>query len=94
VTPEERKEYNHNRHMAWRARKKGAIEIEFVQRKRVADRDGWICQLCRKPIPENAQDKRLRASLDHIIPLAKGGQHTYKNSQITHVICNGKKADK
>ena len=27
-------------------------------------------------------------SLDHLIPLARGGRHTRSNSQITHLICN------
>ena len=94
MTAAERKEYNHDRHLAWRARKKGATEVKFVQRIKVAERDSWTCKLCRKPIPKDPQDQRLRASLDHIIPLSKGGSHTYENSQITHVVCNLLKADK
>lgn len=34
------------------------------------------------------------ATIDHIIPLSKGGTHTYNNVQLAHYICNSKKSDK
>lgn len=63
---------------------------------KVFDRDGWKCQLCGKPAP-----KRLRGShdplapeLDHIVPLSKGGAHTYENTQCAHRSCNMSKGAK
>lgn len=34
------------------------------------------------------------ATIDHIVPLSKGGKHSYANTQIAHAPCNRRKADK
>lgn len=56
----------------------------------VFDRDGWTCKICSRPTP-----KHLRGStdprapeLDHVIPLSKGGEHTYSNTQCSCRACN------
>jgi 5-methylcytosine-specific restriction endonuclease McrA len=60
----------------------------------IFERDNWICGLCSKPI-----NKWLRcpswwaATLDHIIPLSKGGQHIATNIQAAHLKCNLDKGD-
>lgn len=60
----------------------------------IFERDNWICQLCNKPV-----DRRIRypswwcATLDHIVPLSKGGQHTRDNVQCSHRRCNEIKSD-
>lgn len=46
----------------------------------VFDRDGWLCQLCEEPIDAMRRwPDEGSASLDHIVPLSKGGSHTYGN---------------
>ena len=37
---------------------------------------------------------QMICSKDHIIPLAKGGEHSWDNIQLAHRICNSLKADK
>ena len=65
------------------------IPFETINEKIVYFRDGWICQICHKKV-----NKRLKhphsmcASLDHIVPLSKGGTHIYANVQLTHLKCN------
>lgn len=61
----------------------------------VFDRDGWRCQLCNIKTP-----RKLRGTyapnapeLDHIIPLAAGGSHTYINTQCACRSCNALKSD-
>jgi hypothetical protein len=56
----------------------------------VCERDGWRCQLCGVSTP-----RRLRGThfdnapeMDHIIPLALGGSHTYTNVQCACRRCN------
>jgi 5-methylcytosine-specific restriction endonuclease McrA len=70
-------------------------QVETVDPTRVFDRDGWRCQCCRKSSPrERRGTYHPRApELDHIIPLSKGGEHSYRNTQLLCRACNGAKAD-
>lgn len=77
-----------------RARLVGAFVAE-VNAVEVFDRDGWICQLCGNPVDRNLRHPDLMAaSLDHIVPLARGGTHEPDNCQLAHLICNSTKGDK
>lgn len=49
---------------------------------------GHECQICHKPIHDFKQ-----ATVDHVVPWAKGGQTDESNAQIAHLICNQKKRD-
>ena len=75
-----------------RARERNAPSVESVNRLVVAERDGWICQLCGEPI-----DAALEypdpgyLNVDHVVPLSKGGGHTYSNVQASHAVCNNRK---
>ena len=51
----------------------------------IYERDRGICQLCKKPVAQ------AKMSLDHIIPLSRGGGHTPDNLQLTHLTCNLRK---
>ena len=82
-----------NRHYRERA---AAYSVEYdasVTLKRVIKRDGGICQLCGKTV-DTTSAGRVRLyypSIDHIIPLSKGGGHTWNNVQLAHMICNSRK---
>jgi hypothetical protein len=56
----------------------------------VAQRDGWVCGICRQAVPRTTSklSRELMASLDHIVPIARGGSHTYDNVQLSHYRCN------
>lgn len=80
-----------------RARKYGVLYTKFDKRD-VFDRDAWRCQLCKRPVLRKAKrDKRTRrlhprtASLDHIVPLSKGGPHVESNVQCACLECNVRK---
>ncbi|QZD97710.1 HNH endonuclease [Gordonia phage Vine] len=60
----------------------------------VFGRDGWICQLCWDPVDPEETRRRWVATLDHKIPLSKGGTHTYENTQLAHLWCNSAKGAK
>ena len=52
-------------------------------------------KLCRKNINKTlAWPHPMSASLDHVIPIARGGEHSYANTQIAHLTCNIRKRDK
>ena len=64
-------------------------QIERINEKAVFLRDGWICQICHKRVNKKLKYPDVkRASLDHIIPLSQGGNHTYANVQLAHLSCN------
>ncbi len=74
---------------------KCTTQIEVISEKVVYLRDGWICQICHKRVNRKLKyPDRISASLDHIIPLSKGGIHAYNNVQLAHLSCNTKKQDK
>ena len=43
---------------------------------------------------KNGHIGRHYPTLDHIIPLSKGGSHTWDNVQLAHMGCNAGKCDK
>ena len=73
-----------------RAAKRGAGSVRFTRRS-IFERDGWKCWICEKPVDKSGADKDLRPSLDHVIPLAKGGQHHPDNCRCAHWVCNSKR---
>ena len=70
-----------------RARLKGAF-VESVNPTVVFERDGWVCGICALPIPSGSE------SLDHVVPLSRGGKHSYENVQAAHLLCNVRKQAK
>ena len=70
-------------------------EIESFKRIDVYERDNWICQLCKKPVnPNLSYPNPLCASLDHVIPLSRGGSHKTTNVQLAHLRCNTSRGNK
>jgi len=57
------------------------------KRTRVLQRDKYICYLCNKLIPE------VEASIDHVIPKARGGKNGFNNLRAAHKDCNFRKGD-
>lgn len=61
----------------------------------VANRDNWQCQGCKcKCIKPEGLNLPNEATLDHILPLSKGGQHTKQNAQLLCRKCNSNKSDR
>lgn len=74
------------------------VPYTHVSRASVFRRDGWRCQLCGHKVlrksKRNKTTKRLHprtASLDHIIPMVKGGPHEEANVQCACLSCNVRK---
>ncbi|NCB27935.1 MAG: HNH endonuclease, partial [Bacteroidia bacterium] len=75
-----------------RARKKG-LGCESFDPLDVFKRDKWTCQMCGVKTPKKYRgtcDDRA-PELDHIIPLALGGEHSMRNTQCLCRKCNGAK---
>lgn len=87
-----RRENNRANNMRRRAAKKGVGRGERVSRLAVFERDRWRCGLCGKRIPKSRRwPHPLSAVVDHIVPLARHGEHTMANVQAAHAACNSHK---
>lgn len=65
----------------------------MIFRRKVFERDGWTCRICRKPVDREAKVPHPKApTVDHVVPLALGGAHVYTNVQTAHFICNSRKS--
>lgn len=71
-----------------RARLSNAF-VSDVDRLAIFERDGWRCQLCRRLVLRSKAVPHLRAAtLDHIIPISRGGTHEPSNVQLACFKCN------
>lgn len=78
----------------YRARKRDAF-VEDVDRAAVLERDGWRCGICGERILKGAvYPDPGSASIDHVVPLNRGGLHEMKNVQAAHLRCNALKSDR
>lgn len=72
------------------------VDAERVDPFKVFARDKWRCRLCGVSTPKSKRGTHddNAPELDHIIPISKGGAHTYLNTQCACRRCNNKKSDK
>jgi 5-methylcytosine-specific restriction endonuclease McrA len=79
-----------------RAKKFGCEYDPSVKLEKLIKRDGLQCKICGKMCNLNDHawtewSGPTYPSIDHIIPMVKGGGHTWDNVQIAHIICNSRK---
>jgi endogenous inhibitor of DNA gyrase (YacG/DUF329 family) len=91
VWDDKKREASHRR----RALKKGAATGAPVLLAEIAARDRWKCGLCGKRVLRSKLwPHPLSPSLDHLIPLTKGGVHDPSNVQLAHLRCNSMKGNR
>lgn len=55
---------------------------------------GWMCFCCKEPIdPKRRFPDPYAATVEHIVPLSKGGDHTWDNVAASHAACNFSRGD-
>ena len=85
-------------HYRERAYAYGVAYDKSISLKKVMERDNGICKLCGQPINKADFSSKsvgpLYPTIDHIIPLSKGGGHTWDNVQLAHMYCNSTKGDR
>ena len=87
----DREAYN-NQMRQWRAANRRAwqkrraiqrmVRCDCISLEEIAERDNNKCGICGRYVPIKER------SLDHIIPIALGGSHTFENVQLAHLSCN------
>lgn len=87
--------YSWAKDAAQRAREAGATVVELFDREQVFDRDGWTCRGCGVDVSldVDALDPGS-ATVDHVVPLSRGGEHTMANTQCLCLMCNSTKQDR
>jgi hypothetical protein len=66
-----------------RARKAGAVVVEIFTREQVFVRDRLVCYLCTEPVDLSLpQFDPGSATVDHVVPLSRGGQHALANARL------------
>lgn len=81
ANPEKWNNYGHERRARQRETSVGPIDLKAI----------WTgqCALCGDPIdPSLKRPDLMSKSVDHIVPLARGGTHTQGNVQWAHLGCN------
>lgn len=74
---------------ARRARIAGSQRIKSIE---IYERDAWLCGICGGPVDASRkQPDPLSASIDHIVPIIRGGEHSRLNVQCAHLGCNSRK---
>lgn len=79
-----------------------ALVDKDITVKRLYELEGGICYLCGEPTDFNDYEIRNGSmvtgnrypSIDHVIPLSKGGTHAWDNVRLAHRRCNILKSDK
>lgn len=72
-----------------RAIKAGASTGAPVRLAYIAERDGYKCHLCSKKVNMKLKAPHpMSPSMDHVIPLSRGGAHDPVNVSLAHLRCN------
>lgn len=73
----------------------GAEYDHTVKLSKLIERHNGICQICGLAVDTSDRTGnaigRYYPTIDHIIPISKGGSHTWDNVQLAHMICNSMK---
>jgi hypothetical protein len=91
-----RKRHGHDHGKHRKRAKRAGVAYEPVNAMLVFQRDGWRCQVCGRSTPKSRRgtNHSNAPELDHRVPLAAGGPHSYDNVQCACRRCNGAKGSR
>lgn len=77
-----------------RARRGGSVNrrswVEIL-----GERDSWACHICGQPVDRSLYwPNRWAGSVDHRLPVSKGGTDAVENLALAHLTCNCQRSDK
>ena len=68
---------------------------ELVDPLAIAKRDKYKCHICRKRVNMNLEhNDKYSPTMDHLIPISLGGDHSYANIRLAHRTCNSSKGNR
>lgn len=69
--------------------------VERFTSEEIFERDNWICHLCQSPVdPGLSWPDIMSATIDHVVPLSRGGTHERQNVALAHLGCNSRKGNR
>ena len=79
----------------YRRAQEHGVKRERIDRREVCARYGWTCGICGLKTNQAllGTSEPNAPTVDHIVPMSKGGSHTYDNVQCACHLCNSLKSD-
>lgn len=77
-------------------RRRGAQGYSKYKKREIAVRDGWLCHLCGGSVAPHlwGSSHPDAPTIDHLVPVSRGGFDTDDNVKLAHRICNMRKSNK
>lgn len=93
------RDFSHQRNDIIRKRLKKCVYVDNITLDELYERDKGICYLCGEYcdysdyVMKNGKKcaKGNYPSRDHIVPISKGGLHSWNNVRLAHIKCNSQK---
>jgi 5-methylcytosine-specific restriction endonuclease McrA len=77
------------RHQRLRRVRMAGVAAEPYTLREIGERDAWVCHLCSEAIdPALRYPDQASSSVDHLVPISRGGPDTRANVKISHWLCN------
>lgn len=77
------------------ARRQGVVKPGNIHYLEVFERDQGVCWLCNKVVDTTLpRVSKFGGTIDHVIPISRGGEDTLENCRLAHWICNNHKSNK
>lgn len=97
-----KRQQNKNHDIGRRLKVKKAMVDKGISLEKLYRRDRGQCYICGKACDWNDYQiidgafiaGKTYPSIDHVIPLAKDGEHSWENVKLAHFVCNSLKSDK
>jgi len=76
-------------------RRQGIVKPGNIHYDEVFARDNGVCWLCDEAVdPALPRVSAGGGTIDHVIPISKGGEDTLENCRLAHWSCNNRKSNK
>ena len=76
-------------------KRQGIVKPAYIWHELVLETYGFICYLCDSPIDMKLPRTSKRgATIDHVVPISRGGVDELENLRLVHWECNNRKSNK